>query len=122
MGITFNDFFENIYCVIFSPRKFFEREDIKISLRLALFTVMIIAAVVKIASGVSDGSIREKYFILLFILNIFGAVCIWFFTSLFFEYIAKIFDRGGNPAKILYYTAFAPVPYMFFAPLNLIKK
>ena len=40
MGITVNDFFENIYSVIFSPKAFFEREDITISIRLALVTVI----------------------------------------------------------------------------------
>ena len=45
MGITVNDFFENIYSVIFSPKAFFEREDITISIRLALVTVIFISLI-----------------------------------------------------------------------------
>ncbi len=122
MGITANEFFENIYSVIFSPKAFFEREDIKISTRLSAGTITFISAVNKFASAVSDGSIYNFFFIFSFLWAIIVTICIWFLTALFFEYMAKIFDRGGNLKLLLFYTAFAPVPYIFYAPLNLIKK
>ena len=46
----------------------------------------------------------------------------WFLTALFFEYIAKIFGNENKFQKMLYYSAFAPIPYIFFAPLNLVKE
>lgn len=122
MGITTNDFFENIYSVIFSPKAFFERENIQISTRLAVCTVIFIATISKLAMGILYGEIRN----ILFIFSIFGTIIstliIWFLTALFFEYIAKIFDKGGQLEKLLFFTAFVPVPYILFAPLNLLKN
>ncbi len=122
MGITTNDFFENIYSVIFSPKAFFERNDIVASTRLGVITVIFIAAVNKLAGGIFDGSILNIFFIFSFIWTILLTVAAWFFTALFFEYIAKIFDKGEKLREVLFFTAFAPIPYMFFAPLNLLKK
>lgn len=122
MGITVNDFFENIYSVIFSPKAFFEREDITISVRLALVTVIFIALINKITLGIFDGSILNMMFILSLLGSIISTVFLWFLTALFFEYIARIFDRGKKLEKILFLTAFVPIPYIFFAPLNLLKQ
>ena len=122
MGITTNDFFENIYSVIFSPKAFFEREDIKISTRLAVSTVIFIATISKLAMGILNGEIKSLLFIPSFIGTILSTLLIWFLTALFFEYIAKIFDKGGNLQKLLFFTAFVPVPYILFAPLNLLKN
>lgn len=122
MGITVNNFFENIYSVIFSPKAFFESKDIKISLRLAIATIISIVIFSKITSAVFDGSLMTFSFVTALIFNVVFSVIVWFLTSLFFEYTAKIFSYDGNLNKILFYTAFAPVPYIFFAPLNLIKQ
>lgn len=122
MGITTNDFFENIYSVIFSPKAFFEREDIKISMRLAIATIALIATISKITVGIFNGDIRNLFFIFSILGTILCTVVVWFLTALFFEYIAKIFDRGGNLQKLLFLTAFVPVPYILFAPLNLLKQ
>lgn len=121
MGITTEKYFENIYSVIFSPKAFFEREDLTISTRLAAATVALVATIAKLTSAIFDGSILNPSFILGLIFSILGSLFLWFITALFFEYIAKIFTEEGNLAKILFYTSFAPVPYIFFAPLNLIK-
>ena len=122
MGITTEEFFENVYRVIFSPKSFFEQKDIKISLRLAVGLIAAIASINKITSGILEGTIKDGFFIIFLIGSIIGSLFLWFLTGLFFEYIAKIFDRGGDLAKILVYTAFAPIPFIFFAPLNLIKN
>ena len=122
MGITANDFFENIYSVIFSPKAFFENKEIKISVRLALATIVFIVFFSKLTSSIFDGSISKITFITSFVWNIIWSVVVWFLTALFFEYAAKIFSYYGNLNRILFYTAFAPVPYIFFAPLNLVKQ
>ncbi len=121
MGITTNDFFENIYSIIFSPKAFFEREEMTVSVRLALATVIFISLIYNITKGIFDTSIVDASFIFTLIFKTVFAVFFWFITALLFEYIAKIFDKDGNLNKLLFYTAFAPVPYIFFAPLNLVK-
>ena len=122
MGITTNDFFENIYSVIFSPKAFFESKEIKISLRLAIATIVSVVTFSNITTSVFDGSVLTFSFVTSLIFNVVVSVVVWFLTALFFEYTAKIFSYDGNLNKILFYTAFAPVPYIFFAPLNLIKQ
>lgn len=121
MGITTDKYFENIYSVIFSPKAFFEQEDLAVSTRLAAATIVLITTIAKLSSAIFDGSILQPAFILGLIFAILGSLFIWFFTALFFEYIAKIFTDKGNLTKILFFTSFAPVPYIFFAPLNLLK-
>ena len=122
MGITLDKYFENIYSVIFSPKAFFEREDLTISTRLAVTTVTLVAAISKISISIFDGSITNPLFNLTLIYSIVTAIFLWFVTALFFEYTAKIFEKDGSLKKILFYTSFAPVPYIFFAPLNLLKS
>ncbi len=122
MGITVNDFFENIYSVIFSPKAFFERDDLKISVRLALGTVVFIAILTKLSYGILDNSILKITFIFSLIWHVLMTVLVWFLTALFFEYTAKIFGKDGNLNKLLFLTAFAPIPYIFFSPLNLLKN
>lgn len=121
MGITADEFFENIYNVIFNPKSFFDNKDLKMSVRLAVFNVILIAVIYNIAASVFNGTILLLSFWSTFIFKILGAVVFWLFVALFFEYIAKIYSKDGNLTKILFYTAFAPIPYIFFAPLNLIK-
>ncbi len=122
MGITTDEFFENIYKVIFNPKEFFEQKDMTVSVRLALATIILIAVINKFSFGIFDGSVLKISFIFSLIWGVISVVILWFLTALFFEYIAKIFNRDGNLEKLLFLTAFAPVPYMFFAPLNLIKN
>ena len=122
MGITTDKYFENLYSVIFSPKAFFEREDLTISIRLAVTTVILITVLSKIATSIFDGSLANMWFVLSLIWSIICAIFLWFITGLFFEYTAKIFEKDGNLSKLLFYTSFAPVPYIFFAPLNLLKS
>lgn len=122
MGITTNDFFENIYSVIFSPKAFFERQDLQISIRLAIATILFVSSVTIILGAVLSGDILSILFPFSFVFKLITALICWFLTALFFEYIAKIFDRGNKLNKILFLTAFAPVPYIFYAPLSLLKN
>ncbi len=122
MGITTDQFFENIYSVIFSPKEFFKRDDITKSVRLSIATVAFIAVMTKTAFAAFEGGIQSWTFIFPLIWHVIVQITFWFLTALFFEYTAKIFDRGGKLSDLLFYSAFAPIPYIFFAPLNLVKN
>lgn len=122
MGITTEQFFENIYSVIFCPKEFYEREDITKSTRLAILTVVSIALIAKLAFDIFNRQIQSVFYVFGLGWFLISRIFIWFLTALFFEYIAKIFDKGGKLPDILFYTAFAPIPYIFFAPLNLLKN
>ncbi len=122
MGITTEKYFENLYSVIFSPKAFFQREDVTVSIRLAVTTLVLISIFSKCTMAVFDGTIGTSKFYAGLIGGVFATVFVWFITGLFFEYTAKIFGQGGNLAKILFFTSFAPLPYIFYAPLNLLKN
>ncbi len=122
MGITTEQFFENIYNVIFSPKTFFENENMTVSVRLAIGTVIFVSVFTTVMSSVFDGSIINLSFFFKLFSAIIFSLLLWFLTALFFEYVAKIFSKNGNLSKILFYTAFAPIPYIFFAPLSLVKN
>lgn len=121
MGITVDEFFENIYGALFSTKSFYEKQDAKISVRVALGVVLLVGFISKFASAILEGSIINAYFSTSLFFHVFSIVIVWFLTALFFEYVAKIYSKNVGLAKILYFTAFAPLPYIFFAPLNLIK-
>ena len=122
MGITTENFFENIYEVIFSPKKFFEKEDQKISIRLALCTIIFLTIFVQLSKGIINSEITNWFFIFNLIGSIISAILIWFLSALFFEYIAKIFNQEEKIQKLLCLFAYAQVPIIFFAPLNLVKN
>ena len=122
MGITTEQFFENIYNVIFSPKTFFENENMTVSVRLAIGTVIFVSVFTTVMSSVFDGSIINLSFFFKLFSAIIFSLLLWFLTALFFEYVAKIFDKNGRLDKLLFYTAYASIPYLFFAPLNLLKN
>ena len=122
MGITTENFFENIYQVIFTPKEFFENKEKNISIRLALCTIIFITTFTKIAKAILESNLTNWFFIFSLIGSIIGAILIWFLSALFFEYIAKIFERDGKINELLSLFAYAQVPFIFFAPLNIIKN
>lgn len=122
MGITTENFFENIYQVIFEPKTFFEKEDKNISIRLALGTIIFIAIFTNIAKAIIESNLTNWFFIFSLLGSIIGTVLIWFLSALFFEYIAKIFEKDGKINELLTLFAYAQVPIIFFAPLNIIKN
>lgn len=122
MGITAENFFENIYQVIFTPKAFFENKEKTISIRLALCTIIFITIFTKVAKAILERNLTEWYFIFSLIGSIIGAILIWFLSALFFEYIAKIFERDGKINELLSFFAYAQVPFIFFAPLNILKN
>ncbi len=122
MGITTEDFFQNVYNVMFSPKNFFESENTNSSIRLAVCVIAAMTAINKFAFAVAGNSVNGWTFLFSLIWGVIFSVLMWFIIALFFEYMAKIFDRGGHLAKLLYLSAFATIPTLFFAPLNLLKQ
>ena len=73
-------------------------------------------------SQLANNSINSWFYIFSLIESVLIAILMWFLIAVFFEYIAKIFDRGGKLQKLLYLSAFSTIPALFFAPLNLLKQ
>ncbi|MBR6163028.1 hypothetical protein IKQ26_03935 [bacterium] len=122
MGITIKEYLENVFNLIFSPIKFFNGEEITVSTRQALGTVVLVSAFTVFGNGIADKSVFEPFFPFTFFFIIIGIAILWFLTGLFIEFIAKIFSNENRLNKILFYTSFAMIPYIFFAPLDVLKK
>ena len=122
MGITTEEFFQNIYNVMFSPKDFFENENLAISTRLAIFVVIVISAIKKTGYSISDNSINGLMFFAALVKSIICSILIWLIIAVLFEYVAAIFNKDGNLRKLLFLTAFASMPVIFFAPLSIIKQ
>lgn len=121
MGITVDNYFENLYSVIFSPKAFFEKNDHTISIRVAIANILLISSIAFITKSIFETNILHKLFFVKLFFILLGCIITWFLTGLFFEYIAKIFNKGKKLNNILFLTSYAPLPYIFFAPLNLLK-
>lgn len=121
MGITQKEYFENIYELIFTPFDFFKREDIVISVRQSAITVAWVSLFSIIGQAIADKSF-SLFFGASLIFQVGFIIIAWLLTGLFFEYIAKIYAKETGVPKILFYTSFAMIPYIFFAPLNVLKQ
>lgn len=123
MGITYKEYFENIYEVLFNPLDFFKRDDLTVSIRQAAGTVIWVSLFTIIGGTLSNGTIFNNIFATFYITGkIILILTAWALTGLFLEYIAKIFSKDCGLNKVLFFTSFAMVPYIFFAPLDVLKK
>lgn len=122
MGITIDNFFEKLYNVLFAPKNFFETEETVVSTRLAFFIVVFITIINKCCNAIIDGEVSQYIFVVKLLWRVFASVFVWLFTAFFFEYTAKIFNCGGKLKEILFYTAFATAPCLFFPIIILIKN
>lgn len=123
MGITHKEYFENIYEILFSPFDFFKRDNLTISIRQAAGTVLWVSLFTIIGQAIADKSIfNNMFFVLMLVFKLSCVLIAWTLTGIFLEYIAKIFSRECGLNTVLFYTSFALVPYIFFAPLDVIKK
>ena len=96
MGITAEKYFENLYSVIFSPKAFFKREDLSISIRLAITTITLVTVFTKCTIATFEGTLGTGSFYASLISGILSTIFLWFITGLFFEYTAKIYGNDGN--------------------------
>lgn len=51
-----------------------------------------------------------------------GILFVWAVSAVFFDTIAKIFEKGGKIRQLLTYSAYTLLPYIFFAPFEMLKN
>lgn len=51
-----------------------------------------------------------------------GILFVWISSSLFFDFIARIFNKGGKIRPLLINSAYTLLPYIFVAPFEMLKK
>jgi hypothetical protein len=118
-----NNFFENIYGILFSPRETFEK--------LFQNPPLLQGFIIVIAVSMLNPLINYEYYsgftyLFLFGFKIFGAaiagVISWLFFASFLEMLASIFKQGGKIKAMLTLSAFALIPWILISPLELLKS
>ena len=116
-------YLDNIYNLIFDVDCAFEELKNQPKISQGLFTLIWVNIFLYTLKYIFSGNLLEVIGYLFFLIcYVFSVVFSWFLLGLFFEYIAKIFDRSGNLKKILFLSSFAVLPWIFLAPLELLKK
>ncbi|MBQ2644376.1 YIP1 family protein [bacterium] len=114
-------YIENLYKILFEnnfDNVFEDTTVIKAILTILWTSLFLFISKFNFANG---GSI-----IFLFITTSFGYIFsiyfFWIVTGLFFEFVAKIFGKSGKIRKLLMLSSYCLLPYIFFAPLEIMKK
>ncbi len=116
-----NKYFENLYKVLFefnfddiSP----ERPIYKPMLTLIWTSLFIYLPNHNLPSGLTE----DMLFIGGIGIYLIGILFVWMMSAIFFDFIAKIFNRGGNIRQLLTFSAYTLLPYIFVAPFEILKK
>ncbi len=118
-----SNYLNKVHDFIFEPREVFSSLKSEPKLSQGLFTLVWVSIFVHSLHYVLTANILNVFWFLFTLINyIFGVIFSWFMAGLFFEYIAKIFGSSGRLKTILYLSSFAILPFLFLAPLELLKK
>ena len=115
------EYFENLYKVLFefdfsdiSP----ERPIYEGLLTLIWTSLFLLLPNIQLSSGLKED------FLYLGKIGVYltGILFVWVISAIFFDYIAKIFDKGGQKRQLLTYSSYTLLPYIFVAPFEMLKN
>jgi len=114
-------YIENIYKILFEYNLDDVRENTTVLIAVGtIFWTSLFLFIAKFNFHGGNGTT------LLFVSSLFGYLFsiyfFWLISALFFEFIAKIFDKSGNIRNLLMLSSYCLLPYIFMAPLELMKK
>lgn len=110
------DYFEKLYKILFE----FDFSEISVGepVYKSLFTLIWTSLFLYIPTNV----LNVDY---LYISNLCSylikTILLWVFSAIFFDTVARIFNKGGKIKELLNLTAYTFLPLIFIAPFNLIK-
>lgn len=116
-------YFKDIYQVLFDPDNAFNRLKALPCSSQAAFTIIwvnIISYSLRYIFTSNFLNIITYFFTLIFYL--LGVLFSWLIAGIFFEYIAKVFDKSGKLKILLYLSSFAVIPWILIPPLELMKN
>lgn len=115
-------FLDNFYGVLFSPDKTFEKLRENPPLFQGFLIVLFISALAPI---LDFKGVYGPFELAWFVLSIFGAIFFgvssWLSFGFFLELLASIFKQSGKIKEFLTLFAFALIPWIFLAPVELFK-
>ena len=113
-------FMETFYGILFHPVETFRNFQCQNSYKLPLITVCIISLFLFL---LKNPGLQFTFGTLLNIVtNTFGLIFSWIFFAFFIDLIARIFQQESKYTRLLTLTAFALVPWIFIAPMKLLKN
>ncbi|MDD3594534.1 MAG: YIP1 family protein [Candidatus Gastranaerophilales bacterium] len=113
-----NEFFEKFYDILFAPSKVFESISYDKPYKMPLLVVLLTSSVVFL----TNIKVTFTPFELLGLTGSWlSAVIYWLFFCLFVNLCAQMFNLKSNYSKLLTLSALATVPWLFLAPLKLLK-
>ena len=112
-------FFETFYGILFHPVETFRNFDCAKSYKMPLAVVLLMSLFLFIIKNsifiFSFGTLFE------YIFNAIGLIIMWLFFAFFVDMLAKIFNIESGYNRLLTLTAFGLVPWIFLAPVKLLK-
>ncbi len=116
-------YFNNLYRLLFETDSIFIEIKDSPKISQGLFTLIWVNIFLYTLRYVFTGEILNVFLYLFTLICFLTSVLFsWFMLGLFFEYIAKIFEKSGNLKKILYLSSFTVLPWLLLAPLELLKE
>lgn len=123
MGVTVEQYFKNVYGALFEPNKTFSQlKESPCSSRAVITIVWVNILLYSLKYAFTANFLNGVMFVFGLIAYIVSVLFGWLMLGVFFEYIAKIFDKSGQLKKLLYLTSYAILPWIFIAPLELLKN
>lgn len=116
-----NKYTEYLYKILFE----FDFEGVKeyTTMPVSVLTLIWTSLFLFVAkTSFSSGFSADFKFIFSILLYIIGILLVWFFSAIFFEIIAKIFNKAGKIRTLLELSGYSLLPYIFIAPFELLKK
>ncbi len=113
-----NNFAEIFYNILFHPVIAFREFSYDKPYKLPLLLVFLISIFLLLLNEDSFSFAT----LLVFFFQSFNLIVYWLFFAFFVDLIAKMFNLAGNYSKLLTLTSLAFIPWIFLAPLKLLKN
>lgn len=118
-----NNYFQTIYKILFEPKEAFNELKDYASTSTALFTLtwvnLILISIKYVFTGDFFNIISYIFMLIFYLISTYIS---WFVLGLFFEYIAKIYDKSGRLKNLLFLSSFSAIPWVLLAPFELLKE
>lgn len=122
MGVKINmkDFFNNFYNVLFSPNEAFVNLKNSGDIFDSVFVVILTAIFMYLQQN--NFAYDEVLIVFNCLWAIVCALFFWFIFCWFADSVAGIFSHGGKLKTLMRLVAYSGLPWLLFAPLNLLKE
>lgn len=117
-----SSFSENFYATVFEPSGAFEQLKANPRLGQAIGVVAIVSSLNTLLNFSPDGVLSVFLLVFSVLAAAIGGLISWVFFAGFVNLLAVIFREKGNFEEFICLSAFALLPWVFLAPIELLKS